>query len=110
VTSARHKNVYFVIEGLNALATTYYGYYLFFFLKKVFGFDDFHNLAVGALFGLVFMVAAWFGGRFAQKFGYFKALKTGFVIMSAGPSACASPGPPWKEWSAKTNPPGASKN
>jgi len=30
---------------------------------------------------LVFMVAAWFGGRFAQKFGYFKALKTGFVIM-----------------------------
>ncbi len=82
-TSARHKRVYFVIEALNALATTYYGYYLFFFLRKEFGFGDLPNLAFGALFGLVFAVAAWQGGRFAQKFGYFRALKTGFVVMTA---------------------------
>jgi MFS family permease len=82
VTSPRHKRAYFVLEGLNALATTYYGYFVFFHLRRTFGFDNLHNLAFGALYGFCFMVGALNGGRFAQKFGYFRALKTGFATMS----------------------------
>lgn len=77
----------FVLEGLNSFATTYYFYYLYFFLKSVFGFDNKANLSVAALNGLVCMFAAWWGGRFAQRTGYFTTLKIGFVIMIAALSA-----------------------
>ena len=38
---------------------------------------------LAALNGAVYAVMAWQGGRFAQRFGYFTALKVGFVIMMA---------------------------
>ncbi len=74
---------YFVLEGLNSFATVYYLYYLYFFLQKEFGFGSKANLLVAALSGAVNAVGAFYGGRFAQRKGYFNALKVGIGLMVA---------------------------
>ena len=74
----KSKTIFFVFEGLNALATSYFGSYVFFLLRDRFGFGNLGNLSVSALGGFVYIFAAWLGGRFAQRFGYFTSLKTGF--------------------------------
>src|SRR6266540_847226 len=51
-------------------------------MQKQFGFGDKANLVLAALNGFVVMIAAWWGGRFAQRSGYFTALKLGFAIMA----------------------------
>lgn len=75
------KTGVFILEGLNSFATTFYFYYFYFFMQKQFGFGDKANLMLAALNGFVCMIAAWWGGRFAQRAGYFTALKLGFGIM-----------------------------
>jgi predicted MFS family arabinose efflux permease len=77
----RLKTACFVLEGLNSCATTYYFYYFYFFMQTVFGFGNQANLALAALNGAVYALMAWQAGKFAQRFGYFTALKLGFVIM-----------------------------
>jgi predicted MFS family arabinose efflux permease len=72
----------FILEGLNSFATTYYFYYFYFFMQRQFGFGDKANLILAALNGFVCMFAAWWGGRFAQRAGYFTALKLGFGTMA----------------------------
>lgn len=72
------RTLFYVLEGLNALAATYFTNYIFFLLRDRFGFGNVGNLCVAALGGLVYVVAAWQGGRFAQRFGYAAALKAGF--------------------------------
>ena len=79
--SRRLKAGYFILEGLNSFATVYYFYYFYFFMQTEFGFGNKANLALAALNGAVYAVMAWQGGKFAQRFGYFTALKAGFVIM-----------------------------
>ena len=79
----KSKTIFFVLEGSNALATSYFGNYIYFLLRDRFGFGNLGNLSASALGGLVYMFAAWQGGRFAQRFGYFTALKTGFGGMAA---------------------------
>src|SRR5664280_1282727 len=79
--SRRLKTGYFILEGLNSFATVYYFYYFYFFMQTVFGFGNRANLALAALNGAVYAIMAWQGGRFAQRYGYFTALKVGFVIM-----------------------------
>src|SRR5712672_2849655 len=81
MSSRQLKTGYFILEGLNSFATVYYSYYLYFFMQKEFGFDNKANLTLAAFNGLICMFAAWWGGKFAQKFGYFTALKLGFAIM-----------------------------
>lgn len=84
----------FVLEGSNSFATTYYFYYFYFFMQKQFGFGDKANLLLAALNGFVCMIAAWWGGRFGQRAGYFTALKLGFGIMGVAlliGAQCASP-------------------
>lgn len=71
----------FILEGLNSFGTVYYSYYLYFFMQTEFGFDNKANLALAALSGLVYALMAWQGGMFAQRYGYFPALKLGFSIM-----------------------------
>src|SRR6266550_6758806 len=71
-----------ILEGSNSFATTYYLYYFYFFMQKQFGFGDKANLGLAALNGLVCAFAAWWGGRFAQRAGYFTALKLGFSVMA----------------------------
>jgi predicted MFS family arabinose efflux permease len=80
--SRRLKTGYFILEALNSFASVYYLYYVYFFMQTTFGFDNKANLLLAALNGAVYAVMAWQGGKFAQRFGYFTALKVGFVIMT----------------------------
>ena len=82
MTLRQRKTAYFVIEGLNSFATSFYYYYLFFFMQRQYGFGNRENLALAALNGFIYMFCAWFGGRFGQKHGYFKALRLGFATMA----------------------------
>jgi predicted MFS family arabinose efflux permease len=83
VHTRKSKTIFFVLEGMNALATSYFGNYIFFLLRDRFDFGNLGNLSASALGGFVYMFASWQGGRFAQRFGYFTALKTGFGGMAA---------------------------
>jgi MFS family permease len=71
----------FALEALNALGTTFYINYLFFFLKNEFAFTNKQNLLVCALNGLAFAPCALLGGRFGQKQGYLETLALGSVVM-----------------------------
>ena len=79
--SRRLKTGYFALEGLNSFATVYYFYYLYFFMQKVYGFGNQANLILAATNGATYALMAWFGGRFAQRYGYFTALKLGYGVM-----------------------------
>jgi len=74
------KNGYFILEGLNSFSTVYYLYYLYFLMQTMFGFGNKANLTLAAANGLIYAVGSFWAGRFAQKFGYFTALKWGISI------------------------------
>ncbi len=78
----KRKTGYFLLEGLNSLATAYYFYYLFFYMRQQFKFGSAENLALAALHGFVYMFAARVGGNVAQSRGYFFALRVGFIVMA----------------------------
>ena len=59
MTARQIKTFYFALAAVNTLATTWFLNYLFFFLHDRFGFDNRQNLWVSALYGLVYMLAAW---------------------------------------------------
>jgi predicted MFS family arabinose efflux permease len=82
VNARRLKIGYFTLESLNSFAASFYLYYLFFLARDEFGFTNRGNLFLTALHGLIYVVASWQGGRFAQRFGYFKALRLGFGGMA----------------------------
>ncbi|HEU6449564.1 MAG TPA: MFS transporter [Verrucomicrobiae bacterium] len=71
----------FTLEGLNSFATVLYFNYLYFFMRDHFGFGNKLNLALAAFLGFVYTIAAWQAGKFAQRRGYFNALKVGFGVM-----------------------------
>ena len=116
--SRRLKTGYFILEGLNSAATVYFLYYIYFYMEKVFGFGNKANLCLAALNGATYALLAWKGGRFAQRFGYFTALKIGLGVMAGAwrwarnctplrpkflsrwlwSRACVLPGPRWKPW------------
>jgi predicted MFS family arabinose efflux permease len=80
---------YFVLTWLNIYAVSYYFNYIFFHLREVFGFGNFENLLFAALNGLIYVPASWYGGKFAQRYGYLTALKIGVgamtLVLAAGP-------------------------
>src|SRR4029079_12545041 len=82
MTARQFKTGYFLLEGLNSFATSFYFYYLFFLMQRQFGFGNVENLSLAALNGLIYTFTAWFAGRFGQRFGYFRALGLGFSIMA----------------------------
>jgi MFS family permease len=84
MTSRRFKPYYFVLEGANAFATSYYFYYLFFYLRDHFGFGSAENLAACAFHGLIYTLSSWLSGRFSQRAGYLAALPPGFGLMALG--------------------------
>ena len=73
---------YFVLAWLNIYATVYYGNYIFFLMKQEFGFGNRENLLMAAVNGGLYIFFAWFAGNFAQRRGYYLALKVGFSIMT----------------------------
>ncbi len=79
--SRKLKTGYFILEGLNSFGTVYYFFYFYFFMQKAFGFGNKANLALAALNGAIYALSALGGGKFAQRFGYFTALKLGYSIM-----------------------------
>ena len=81
--SRRLKTGYFILEGMNSFATVYYFYYFYFFMHRTYGFGNKANLALAALTGGVYALCSLWAGRFAQRFGYFTALKAGFLVMMA---------------------------
>ena len=81
MTSRRLKNSYFILEGINSFAVAFYFSYLFFYMRSEFGFGNLGNLTLGAVSGLIYIPGAFYGGRFAQRRGYFNALKTGWSLM-----------------------------
>jgi predicted MFS family arabinose efflux permease len=81
LTLRQLKVGYFVLEGLNAFATSFFFYYLFFFMQRQYGFGNLGNLALAALNGFIYMFMARVGGRFGQEAGYFRALRVGFATM-----------------------------
>lgn len=83
MTPRQLKLRYFLLEALNSWATTYYLFYLFFFMAREFGFRNQENLFLAATNGLVYMASAWMGGRAGQRFGYYAALTWGFSAMAA---------------------------
>src|SRR2546426_470659 len=80
--STKAKTGIFFVETLNAVGTTYYFYYVFFFAQSKFGFGRLENLLLAAGLGLAYAIAAATGGRFAQRAGYVRALKLGSFIMA----------------------------
>lgn len=77
----RLKTGVFVLEGVNAVAISLYFNYLFFYMRDHFGFSNRENLTMCAASGLLYAVGVWFAGKFAQRRGYFPALKLGFGTM-----------------------------
>ncbi len=98
MTQNRLKTGYYTLEGINAFATAYYFYYLFFFMQSRFDYGNLENLLLSAANGFIYMFAAWFGGQFAQRFGYFRALRVGFGTMSLALAAGAVVGSLAGQW------------
>lgn len=67
---------------MNSFGTVYYAYYIFFVMQARFGFTTKQNLMLSATYGLVYTVAAYFGGRISERIGFYNGLKTGFIIMA----------------------------
>ena len=72
----------FALAGLNSISTTYYFYYVYFFMQARFGFGRMENLVLAASLGFVYTFASIFCGRFAQRRGYFLSLRVGFFVMA----------------------------
>ncbi len=81
VASPRLKTCVFALAGSNSLATTWFFYYLYFYMRDRFGFGQLQNFELAALLGAVYAVFAFYAGRFAQRAGYFAALRLGLGIM-----------------------------
>lgn len=78
---SRRKAIGFLLTGLNTFACSYFGNYVFFLLQQH-GFGNRENLLTCALHGLIYVPAAWFGGRFAERRGLTTSLKVGFIGMA----------------------------
>lgn len=79
MTRHQRKAFYFAFEGTTAFAASFYSNYLFFLLRDDFGFGNRDNLAVSAVNGLIYLVASWQAGRFAQRFGCHASLRVSFI-------------------------------
>ena len=78
---------YFALTWLNIYATAYYGNYIFFLLRKEYGFGNKDNLLYAAVGGFLYVFGSWYAGNFAQKRGYYFALKIGFSLMAVSLAA-----------------------
>jgi predicted MFS family arabinose efflux permease len=77
------KAVFYLIELITCYAAVYYSNFLFFYMKIRFGFNEIENLLLAALYGFVYIFAAWQGGVFAQRCGCTRSLYLGFCGIAA---------------------------
>ena len=78
------KVLFYLIEFINCYAAVYYSCFLFFFLRRTFGFGGVENLLTAAIGGFVYIFAAWQGGKLADRYGCIRMLYVGScgVILS----------------------------
>jgi MFS family permease len=81
-TSGKLKIGVFALEALNSLGTVYFFYYIYFYTQARFNFGALQNLLLAAALGAVYAVSAFYGGKFAQKFGYLTAVRWGTGLMA----------------------------
>ena len=72
---------YFGYEATSAFSATIFLYCVFFWTKARFGFSDAQNLLLTALHGLIYIVAARYGGRLSDRLGYDRVLLIGAAGM-----------------------------
>jgi MFS family permease len=89
ITSQSLKATVYVLEALNALATTWFFYYLYFYTQAQFKFGALQNFLLASCLGYVYAFGAYQGGRLAQRFGYFTGLRFGIALMFAAFLACS---------------------
>ena len=88
ITSRKLKTMVYVLEGLNSLATTYFYYYLYFYTQSRFNFQALQNLWLASFLGFVYAGGSFFGGRLAQRFGYFTSIRLGVLVMAVAFVSC----------------------
>jgi MFS family permease len=78
------KVLFYLLELINSYAAVYYSNFLFFYLRRTYGFGEAENLLTAALGGFVYIIAAWQGGKLAQRYGCVRMLYVGCggVILS----------------------------
>src|SRR5512145_1589396 len=78
------KIIFYCIELINCYAAVYYSNFIFFYLRRAFGFGDLENLLTAALGGFVYIVASWQGGKLAERYGCIRMLYAGCcgIILS----------------------------
>ena len=78
------KVLFYLIELINCYAAVYYSNFLFFYLRSTFGFGEVENLLTAALGGFVYIIAAWQGGKLAQRYGCIRLIYIGCcsIILS----------------------------
>jgi MFS family permease len=87
--NTHNKTGYYWLEGLNAFGSAFFFVSLMYWLHLEHHFSDLQKLALGAIHGFLYIPSSWYGGRFAQRHGYFAALFVGFGGMFAGIVTCA---------------------
>jgi len=78
------KILFYLIEFINIYAAVYYSNFLFFYLKRTFGFSAVENLLTAAIGGFFYIIGAWQGGKLADRYGCVRMLYIGScgVILS----------------------------
>lgn len=82
LTSRKLKTAVFALEAINALSTTYFFYDIYFYTQDQFHFNVRQNLLLAAALGAFYAVSAFYGGRFAQRYGYLTSVKWGAGLMA----------------------------
>jgi MFS family permease len=81
------KAAFYLIEFINSYAAVYYSNFLFFYLKRDFGFGGEENLLAAAFSGSLYILAAWQGGKYAERRGCIRALYIGLSLVTLSLSA-----------------------
>lgn len=73
---------YYIIESVTSCASTLITVCIFFWTREVLGFGNSANLALSAVLGITYVIAARYGGRLADKIGYGRVILLGLVGMA----------------------------
>jgi MFS family permease len=71
----------YVAGAVNSVAAVLFTYCSFFWAKGSFGYSDEWNLRMGAVQGVAAVLAAFFGGKLGDRFGFARVLRTALPLM-----------------------------
>jgi len=75
------KMCVFGLTAITAASTTFFLYYLYFYMRDRFGFHQTQNLLLASGLGFLYSGSSFVAGRVAQRFGNFFALRFGMATM-----------------------------